>query len=125
MKAHLMRITLLTCVLFGVLASVACAGKSIRQVVRDPSRYHDREVRVNGYVVASFSIVGRGAYRIEDRTGELWVVSGQGVPHKGQRVSVTGVVREAFNLGSIGDRIGLPGIGQPLVLLESYHEVKY
>jgi len=98
---------------------------TVRQILTDPSRYRDREVRVSGDVVDSFSVANRGAYRIDDGTGQLWIVSDTGVPRQSARVTVKGKVREGFNLGSLGNRINLPpGVGAGLVLQESSHKVK-
>jgi hypothetical protein len=44
----------------------------------------------------------RGAYRIDDNTGQLWVVSDKGTPRTGARVTVKGTIREGFNLGFAG-----------------------
>jgi hypothetical protein len=106
------------------LVSVACASTTINQVLADPSRYRNRQVRLSGSVVDSYSLANRGAYRIDDDTGQLWVVSDRGTPHKGARVTVTGTIREGFNLGSLGDRINLPGVGAGLVLMESSHKAR-
>ena len=107
------------------LASAACAARSVNDILVDPSRYRDREVRVSGSVVESYSFADRGAYRIGDQSGELWVVSDRGVPRKGARVIVKGTIREGFNLGSFGDRITLPaGLGTGLVLMESSHKAQ-
>lgn len=107
------------------LVSAACAAKTINQVLADPSRYRDRQVRLSGSVVDSYSLANRGAYRIDDNTGQLWVVSDRGTPRKGARVTVEGTIREGFNLGSLGDRIDLPaGVGSGLVLMESSHKAK-
>ena len=107
------------------LASAACAARTVNQIVADPSRYRNREVRLSGAVVESYSIVNRGVYRIDDGTGQLWIVSDHGVPRTSARVTVTGTIREGFNLGSLGGRINLPrGIGSGLVLMESSHKAK-
>ena len=51
------------------------------------------------------------------------MVSDQGVPRQGARVTVTGTIRDTFNLGSLGGMINLPtGLGQGLVLMESSHK---
>ena len=55
-------------------------------------------------------MVNRGAYRIADDTGQLWVVSDRGTPRKGARVTVKGTIREGFNLGSLGDQINRRGL---------------
>jgi hypothetical protein len=111
---------------FTALTTAACASKSINQILADPSRYRDREVRVSGTVIDSYSLGSRGAYSIGDESGRLWVVSDHGVPRKGARVTVRGTIREGFNLGSLGDRIRLPQeIGSGLVLMESSHKARY
>lgn len=106
------------------LASAACASMTINQVLADPSRYRNRQVQLSGAVVDSYSLAERGVYRIDDDTGQLWVVSDRGTPRKGARVTVKGTIREGFNLGSLGDQIKLPGVGAGLVLMESSHEAK-
>ena len=106
------------------LVSAACASKTINQVLADPSRYRNREIQLSGAVVDSYSLANRGAYRIDDDTGQLWVMSSRGTPRKGARVAVKGTVREGFNLGSLGDLIKLPGGVAGLVLVESSHSAK-
>jgi hypothetical protein len=107
------------------LGSTACATRTINQVLADPTRYRDRQVKLQGSVVNSFSAVGTGAYELEDRTGRLWIVSNQGVPRRGASVSVRGTVRDGFNLGSLGDLIRLPqAVGSGVVLMESSHKAK-
>jgi membrane protein implicated in regulation of membrane protease activity len=105
------------------LVSASCASTTINRVLADPSRYRDREVRLSGAVVDSYSLANRGAYRIDDDTGQLWVVSETGTPRKGARVTVKGTIREGFNLGSLGDRLPA-GIGSGLVLMESSHKAR-
>ena len=106
----------------GALLSTACASTQINRILADPSHYRDRQVRVSGSVVDSYSFANRGAYRLGDESGQLWVVSDRGVPRKGARVTVQGTIREGFNLGTLGDRINLPAIGSGLVLMESSHK---
>jgi hypothetical protein len=73
----------------------------------------------------SYSVAERGVYRLEDRSGQLWIVSDRGVPRTGARVTVRGTIREAFNLGTLGSRLRLPpGIGGGLVLVESSHRAR-
>jgi len=105
------------------LASAACASVTINKVLADPSRYRDRNVTVSGEVADSFSVASRGVYRLKDGSGELWVVSEQGVPRTGARVEVTGRIREGYNLGALGGRLPA-GLGTGLVLVESSHRAK-
>jgi len=114
-----LRSTALMAIALGAVASGACAPRSINQILVDPSRYQDREVRVSGTVEESYSFAGRGAYRIDDESGQLWVISERGVPRKGARVIVKGRIRDGFNFGSLS----LPaGLGSGLVLMESSHK---
>src|SRR5512132_1144784 len=97
------RSTVLTVPVLGALILSACATRSVNQILADPSRYRNREVRVSGSVVESYSLANRGAYQIGDQWGRLWVVSDRGGPRKGARVTVEGTIREGFNLGTLGD----------------------
>ena len=125
--AHSLRARLAVVGLLAVTAisSAACAT-SINKVLADPSRYRNREVKLSGTVMDSYSIGSRGAYRIADRNAELWVVSERGVPRKGARVTVTGTIREGFNVGILGDKVKLPaGVSSGLVMLEREHKASY
>jgi len=109
-----------------VMTTGACAStKSINDLLADPGRYRDRTVKLSGEVVDSYSVGNRGAYRLKDDTGELWIVSDEGVPRRTARVTVKGRVREGFNLGSLADLIKLPpGVAAGLVLMEISHRAK-
>ena len=122
MNRSLFRRMSLFVLLIAAISSAACAT-TINKVLADPSRYRDRDVKLSGSVIDSYSVLGNGAYQLDDTTGRLWIVSNRGVPRQGARVSVTGRVREGFSLGSIGDRLKLPpAVSAGLVLLESSHE---
>jgi hypothetical protein len=104
------------------LTMSGCERKSINQILADPSRYSNREVTVAGEVVKSVSVMGRGAYELDDGTGKLWIVSEKGVPREGARVLVTGTIRDAYNLGAI---VQLPKpISSGLVMLERSHRAR-
>jgi hypothetical protein len=108
-----------------VCLSAACASTSINKILADPSRYRNDDVTVSGSVVDSFSVADRGAYRIEDGSGQLWVISSKGVPRTGARVSVTGTIRDAYDLGNLGGRVNLPpALTSGLVMVESSHRAK-
>jgi membrane protein implicated in regulation of membrane protease activity len=125
MTGWLVRRVALLILVIGAISSAACASRTINQVLADPGRYRDRQVKLSGSVVDSYSVIGNGAYQIEDSTGKLWVVSNSGVPRKGARVSVTGTVREGFSLGSIGDKMKLPpAVSAGIILMESSHKAK-
>ena len=116
-------------ILSGLVAALGCAGKTINDVLADPQRYANQDVEIAGNVVESFSVVGKGFYRIQDDTGKLWVYSSKGVPRKGARVSVKGKIRDGFDFGSLGEVIPLPEpvkerIENGLLMIESSHKAK-
>lgn len=117
-----LRLTALGVIAASAIVSTACATKSINSVLADPSRYRDRDVTVEGTVSESFGVADRGAYLLDDRTGQLWVVAERGTPRKGARVKARGRIREGFNLGTLGDLINVPGVSSGLVLIESSRE---
>lgn len=95
------RTALIVSILCGVLLS-ACGTVRIARINADPSRYHNRDVRVSGQVTNAFGALGSGGYQVDDGSGKIFVVStGSGVPSKGSRVTVSGtVVNGATVLGT-------------------------
>jgi hypothetical protein len=109
----------MTALVLGIALS-ACGTTTINHVLADPSRYADKEVTVGGRVVKSASVLGRGAYQIDDGSGTLWVVPKRGAPREGAKIKVTGRVRDVVNLG---DLIPLPPeVRSGLVLIETSHK---
>jgi hypothetical protein len=106
------------------IAAGACATRTVGQVLADPGQYRDRDVTLEGTVTESYSLLGRGVYRFEDGTGDLWVYATQGVPREGAQVRVQGTIRDAFGLGSIEGVLNLPDavqsrISSGLLMVES------
>ena len=128
MNGRRMRFTKFLTATFLVAGLVGCASKRINDVLADPARYSDKNVTLTGDVVESYSITGRGFYRIEDGTGRLWIFSDKGVPRKGARVSVKGKIKDGFDLGALlGGVIKLPEpvkerIETGLLMIESSHK---
>ena len=105
------------------LTAAGCATKSIDHVLADPTRYRDRQVQISGEVVDSYALLGRGAYRVRDGSGQLWVLSDRGVPRDGARVKVKGTIREPFNLGGLGANLPA-GVGGSVMMVEDSHSVR-
>jgi hypothetical protein len=106
----------------GAFFLAGCGTKTINHIMADPSRYANKDVRVEGEVVESYSVIGRGAYRIDDGTGKLWIVAPKGVPRKGARVKAKGKIRDGYNLG---DLVKLPEqLESGLVMIEKSHKAK-
>jgi hypothetical protein len=87
-----------------VLAAACASGGrtvSIGRLLEDPGRYDGRTVRVEGSVTQSVGALGYGAYRINDGTGTMNVVStGGGAPAEGAKVGVQGTFRAVYTFGS-------------------------
>jgi hypothetical protein len=108
----------------GVLSvlTLAACRTTINQLLAEPGKYANQEVTVGGQVVKSVSLLGRGAYQIDDGTGTLWVVTKSGAPRQGARVAVKGRVRDVVNLGEI---VPLPPeVGSGLVMIETEHRAQ-
>lgn len=93
----------------------ACGSVKIGRIMADPSRYQNRTVRVEGTVTNSVGVLGTGGYQIEDDTGRIIVISRSGVPSRGSRVAVTGVVTP-----------GAAVLGRPVgvAIREDHHRVR-
>lgn len=97
--------------------------KAIHPVQRGRTALY-REIQLSGAVVDSYSLANQGAYRIDDETGQLWVVSDKGTPRRAHGSPS----RERFVKDSISVRWAIRsscrGLGVGLVLLESSHTAK-
>ena len=121
-KTGVVRVAVLLTVSILALVLVACEKKTINEIRADPHRYADRDVGIEGNVVRSYSVLGRGAYEVDDGTGKLWVVSDKGVPRTGTRVAVKGKIKDAFDLGSV---VKLPeAVSSGMVMIESGHKAR-
>ena len=77
----------------------ACPERvSIADIENNPSRYRDKEVGIVGTVKDSYGVsvpgtpIRGGAYKIDDGTGSIWVVTDGSVPTKGVQIGVKGVI---------------------------------
>jgi hypothetical protein len=108
--------------IMGCLIMAGCEQKTINDIKADPSLYANKEVAITGTVTRSVSLLGKGAYEIEDGTGKLWVVSKSGVPREGAKIIVKGKIQDGFNLGAL---VKLPEpISSGLVMIESAHKAR-
>ncbi|MEX2263552.1 MAG: hypothetical protein WD696_16465 [Bryobacteraceae bacterium] len=87
-------------ILLAALALSGCGATKIGRIKADPSRYHNRNVKVEGTVTRSVGAIVAGLYEVEDETGKIYVLSNRGVPSKGSRVGVSGTVTSGVTVGS-------------------------
>lgn len=85
--------------LLATLWLAGCATTRIGKIRADPSRFQNREVKVNGTVTNSFGALIAGVYEVQDDTGKIYVISNAGVPSRGSRVDVRGKVMNGITLG--------------------------
>jgi hypothetical protein len=84
-----------------VLAGGCKSATPIGKLLDDPGRYDKQTVRVAGTVGQSVGVLGYGAYRLDDGTGTITVVTQSGgAPREGAKVGVEGEFRSAFTLGT-------------------------
>lgn len=100
------------------LLSLACKQTTIDRILAEPERYVNRgDVGLVGDVVESISLLGHGAYKLDDGTGTIWVISKRGVPRRGARVEVKGRIRDVVDVSTI---MRLPDqIGSGLVMTDA------
>ncbi|MCA1596365.1 MAG: hypothetical protein LC772_08080 [Chloroflexi bacterium] len=86
--------------------------QKISDLVSNPGRYENSTVRITGEVTQVYElplgIANISAYRINDNTGQIWVVSHAGAPLRGDRLGVTGRLEPIgnLNLPVLGNIIG-------------------
>src|SRR5688572_27453427 len=89
--------------LTGLLVAACPDRTSIADIEANPSRYQDKEVVIAGTVRDSYGVnipgtrIRGGAYKIDDGTGSIWVVTEQGVPTNGAQVGVRGRIGSGIN----------------------------
>jgi len=90
-------------VMAGLMASACPDRTSIRDIEANPSRYQNKEVVIAGTVRDSYGVnvpgtkIRGGAYKIDDGTGSIWIVTDNAVPTKGAQIGVKGVIGNGVN----------------------------
>ena len=73
----------------------------IKTLLDDPARFDKQTVNVVGDVEEAAGVMGYGAYRVNDGSGTITVVTNtNGAPRTGAHVGVQGEFRQAFTLGT-------------------------
>jgi hypothetical protein len=92
-------IVLITAVMIAGLFATGCPQRrSVADIQANPGRYEGKEVIIVGVVKDSYGLsipltgIRGGAYKLDDGTGSIWVVTDRAVPGKGAEVGVSGVV---------------------------------
>ncbi|MBX3294671.1 MAG: hypothetical protein KF762_02970 [Acidobacteria bacterium] len=83
--------------LVGALFLAACPKRvSIAELQANPSRFNNKDIAIAGVVRDSYGVnipgtpIRGGAYKIDDGTGTLWIITEDVVPNKGAEIGVKG-----------------------------------
>jgi hypothetical protein len=80
----------------GIFAAGCPKRATIADIEANPSRYLNKEVAVAGVVKDSYGVsvpgtpIRGGAYKVDDGTGSIWILTEDSVPNKGAEVGVKG-----------------------------------
>ena len=100
-------------VLTGIFAAACPDRTSIADIEANPSKYQNKEVVIAGTVRDSYGVnipgtrVRGGAYKIDDGTGSIWIVTEEGVPTKGAQIGVKGIIGNGVNWNGKNYGLGL------------------
>ena len=87
-----------------LLASTACSPQSaslpIGDVIADPGRYNENTVELEGEVTDAVGLLSLGVYTLADSTGQISVLTGDGLPAVGARLKVRGEVLVGITVGA-------------------------
>ena len=98
-----------TAVLFSIIVAATlfatgCPERiSIADIEANPSKYQNKEIAIAGTVRDSYGLsipgtnIGGGAYKVDDGTGSIWIVTDGSVPSKGAQIGVKGVIGSGVN----------------------------
>ena len=100
-------------VVIGLLAGGCPDRTSIRDIEANPSKYQNKEVVVAGTVRDSYGVnipgtkIRGGAYKIDDGTGSIWIVTENAVPTKGTQIGVKGIIGTGVNYNGKNYGLGI------------------
>lgn len=88
---------------FALLLAVACTPQSVSlpigDVSNDPGRYGERPVELEGEVTDAVGLLSLGVFTLADSSGEISVLTSQGLPAVGARLKVRGEVLSGITIG--------------------------
>ena len=92
-------------VVLALLSTAAIAGcalgyTSVREIKAKPESYMDKEVRLRGTARNADEPGRANAYRLQDGTGEIMVVTSGEPPARDSEVALKGIVRGAVSRGA-------------------------
>ena len=71
----------------------------IKDVLDDPGKYQSKPVTISGQVVDRMSLVLVKYFKLQDKSGEITVITQKALPAIGKKVRVTGTPEQSFVIG--------------------------
>lgn len=71
----------------------------IKDILEDPGKYESKPVTISGQVADRMSLVLVKYFKLQDKSGEIIVITKKALPAIGKRVCVTGMPVQSFVLG--------------------------
>jgi hypothetical protein len=69
-------------------------------VITNPRQFTDRQIAVSGVVGSNFAVMGLGYFQLRGDDGSLLtVLSNQGMPMQGKKVTIHGTLHQAYAIG--------------------------
>lgn len=93
--------------------ATACPKRvSIAEINANPSRFSDRDVAVAGVVRDSWGLnipglLKGGAYKVDDGTGTIWIITDDVVPNRGAEIGVQGRIGSGVSIGGRNFGLGM------------------
>jgi len=92
--------------------TMACPDRtSIGDIERNPSKFNNKDVAIVGIVKDSYGVslpgtpIRGGAYKIDDGSGSIWIITEGTVPNKGAEIGVEGTIGNGVSIK--GNNYGL------------------
>ncbi len=108
------RAIIISLVLITGMLTLACPERtSIADIEANPSKFNNKEAAIAGTVTDSyganipFTSIRGGAYKIDDGTGSLWVITKNSVPSKGAQLGVKGKIQNGLSFGGKNYGLGM------------------
>lgn len=92
-------IIFLSVLALSMFATPGCAATKISDILANSSQYEGKDLTISGTVGDTAALLGKGAYQLGDGSGNIWVVTSQPPPQKGQSITTKGTIQSAFSLG--------------------------
>jgi hypothetical protein len=71
----------------------------IGKILKDPKVYEGKMITIKGKVTERVSFMVMKYFKLKDRTGEIMVITEKPLPSVGAKITVKGMVHDAFSLG--------------------------